>query len=467
MGKQKTNEQFILESILKHGNKYDYSKVFYTNKNNKVIITCKIHGDFEQCANSHLHGYGCQKCGGNFRYNKDGFIEKAKLIHGDMYDYSKVNYKNNQTKIIIICKEHGEFLQTPNGHLSGYGCYICGHCSVADKRRKNVDTFIKESIKKHGEFYDYSKVNYKNCKTKVIIICKEHGEFLQTPTHHLRGQGCLKCNGNHTLSENEFIEKANNLHNNFYDYSQVKFISNKTHVNIICKNHGLFKQLPYIHLKGHGCKKCGTEISEETKLKRQQLFIEKSNKIHNYIYDYSKVEYIGSDKKVEIICKNHGSFYKTPDNHTHINYPQGCPKCQTIKQYSKMSIDWLKFCEKYYNITIQHAENYGEYNIPNSKYKADGYCESINTIFEFHGSRWHGDPSIYDKNLQIFFGTSYGTLYENTIKKENFIKDSGYNLIVMWESKWKQINKCIKIIQKRYKEFRNLNSSKNDNKEGS
>ena len=119
-----------------------------------------------------------------------------------------------------------------------------------------------------------------------------------------------------------------------------------------------------------------------------------------------------------------------------------------------MSIIWLKFCEKYYNIIIQHAENSGEYNIPNSRYKADGYCKEINTIFEFHGSRWHGDPELYNKNSTIFFGTDYGTLYENTIKKENFIKDNGYNLIVMWESKWKKINRYIKIFQKQYQQFK-------------
>ena len=116
-----------------------------------------------------------------------------------------------------------------------------------------------------------------------------------------------------------------------------------------------------------------------------------------------------------------------------------------------MSINWLKFCEKYYNIIIIHAENSGEYDIPNSRYKADGYCKETNTIFEFHGSRWHGDPLLYNKNSTIFFGTNYGVLYENTIKKETFIKDNGYNLIVMWESKWKKINRCLKIFQKKYR----------------
>jgi G:T-mismatch repair DNA endonuclease (very short patch repair protein) len=119
-----------------------------------------------------------------------------------------------------------------------------------------------------------------------------------------------------------------------------------------------------------------------------------------------------------------------------------------------MSIIWLKFCEKYYNISIQHAENANEYSIPNSRYKADGYCKETNTIFEFHGSRWHGDPLLYNQKSKIFFGIDYGTLYENTKKKENFIKDNGYELIVMWESKWKKINKYIKVLQKKYRELK-------------
>jgi very-short-patch-repair endonuclease len=193
MGKQKTTEQFIKEAITKHGDKYDYSKVVYTKKDNKIIIICKKHGDFEQCANSHLLGYGCQKCGGNYRYDTNGFIEKSRLVHGDSYDYSLTNYKNNQTKVIIICKIHGSFDQKPNNHLQGNGCPNCKSDKIAIKRKKPIEQFIEEANEKHGNKYDYFKVIYKNAFTNITICCKEHGEFLQTPKHHLRGQGCPFC----------------------------------------------------------------------------------------------------------------------------------------------------------------------------------------------------------------------------------------------------------------------------------
>ena len=224
-------------------------------------------------------------------------------------------------------------------------------------------------------------------------------------------------------------------------------------IKICCKTHGVFLQAPSKHLDGQGCKECGRKRTTMAKQDSAQTFIQKAIAIYGDKYDYSKVNYISSNTDIIIICKEHGEFKKRPNNHIS-SLRQGCQKCQVVKQHSKMSIDWLKFCEKYYNISIQHAENYGEYNIPNSRYKADGYCKETNTIFEFHGSRWHGDPLLYNKQSTIFFGTDYGTLYENTIKKENFIKDNGYNLIVMWESKWKKINRYIKIFQKQYRRLK-------------
>lgn len=122
------------------------------------------------------------------------FIQKARTIYGDIYDYSKVNYINNCTKVIIICKEHGEFLQIPILHLFQGGCRLCGINQRATKRRKNIISFIDKSILIHNNKYDYSLIQYKNTNTKIKIICKKHGLFEQTPHSHLRGRGCPKCN---------------------------------------------------------------------------------------------------------------------------------------------------------------------------------------------------------------------------------------------------------------------------------
>ena len=120
------------------------------------------------------------------------FIEKARQIHNDKYDYSKVNYVNSRTKVCIICPEHGEFWQTPHNHLKGYGCAECGK-EKSHLPKITTEDFTAKSKEIHGNKYDYSKVCYKTSDTKVCIICPEHGEFWQTPSNHMNGSGCPKC----------------------------------------------------------------------------------------------------------------------------------------------------------------------------------------------------------------------------------------------------------------------------------
>lgn len=190
-------EEFISKAILKHGSKYDYSKVTYTNASTKIIIICPEHGEFEQTPHNHLKGYGCRNCGitssiNSRSFNTNNFINKSNKIHNYKYDYSKTEYYHNKQKVAIICKEHGEFKQTPNSHLSGQGCPICGISKQRDNMLLTIDEFIEKSGKIHNK-YNYSKVQYINNKSPVIIICPIHGEFEQKPYHHLRGQGCVKC----------------------------------------------------------------------------------------------------------------------------------------------------------------------------------------------------------------------------------------------------------------------------------
>ena len=193
-----TTAIFIKRANEIHNRFYDYSLVNYVNAKTKVIIKCPIHGEFLQRPDSHLDGKGCLQCLNreiNANFNKkttEQFIEEAKLIHGDKYNYSLVNYKNNRTKIIIICSIHGKFLQTPNAHLKGCGCQVCNK-SKQGRKPKTTDQFIKEATKVHNNKYNYALVKYKNSQTKIRIICFAHGEFLQTPNAHLSGRGCPNC----------------------------------------------------------------------------------------------------------------------------------------------------------------------------------------------------------------------------------------------------------------------------------
>lgn len=446
--KRDTIESFIEKSKFVHGDTYDYSKTIYVNSTTKVNIHCKKHGEFLQLPSVHKMGMGCQKCGNNYRPTTKEFIEQSIKIHGDTYEYGKIHYVNNTTPVVILCKKHGYFEQTPDCHLRGYGCMKCKNDNLKLIKRKSPSVFIQESIAIHSDTYDYSKVNYIDSDEKVVIVCKNHGEFEQSPRNHLRGSGCIKCSTNYTYTKEEFIEKANIVHGD-YDYSDIEFINNKTPIVIKCKVHGRFSQIPSIHLKGHGCSKCARKRITEAQL-TNNTFIEKANLIHGK-YDYSKVEYKGSNMKVSIICKEHGVFYKTPDNHIHKTNPQGCPNCQLIKQYSCSQVKWLNFMMKYYDLTIHHAENGGEYSIPTTKYKADGFCKETNTIYEFHGDFWHGNPDIYDTDqLNPISKKTFGALYQKTIEKEQHLKQLGYNVVVMWENKWNKIIRSIRLLQKLY-----------------
>ena len=197
--------------------------------------------------------------------SKEEFIEKAKLVHCDKYDYSKVEYINARTKVCIICPEHGEFWQTPHSHINKRGCPICWKLRKSKNMTLTNDEFIKKAKQTHGDKYDYSKSKYINTKTKVCIICPEHGEFWQIPNIHIRGSECPKCVNQYHQTTEEFIEKAKKIHGNKYDYSKVNYKSKQKSIIISCPIHGEFSQLPQNHLRGSGCPKCAVKknLSEQ------------------------------------------------------------------------------------------------------------------------------------------------------------------------------------------------------------
>lgn len=177
-----------------HGNKYDYSKVKYIRKDQKVKIVCPTHGEFWQRPNSHRRGHGCQKCFGNQRRTLEEVIERFRQIHGDKYDYSKVVYKHMNHEVILTCNEHGDFTQRPANHINREeGCPKCGIESRRLKRKKTLRQFIIDAREVHEDTYDYSKVEYVNTNIDVIIGCPEHGDFEQRPHVHIRGSSCPKC----------------------------------------------------------------------------------------------------------------------------------------------------------------------------------------------------------------------------------------------------------------------------------
>lgn len=185
-----TNEEFIKRARNRLGNRYDYSKVQYTNLDTKVEIVCPIHGSFWQIPKSHFKGKGCKQCAyENNTYTHKEFLEHSKKLHGDRYDYTKTSYTRQKQRVTITCRTHGDFLQRPYKHMMGSGCPKCSHIPIT----KSTQTFIDEARKVHGRRYDYSHTVYEQNKKNVTIICFKHGEFSQRPTSHLNGNGCPKC----------------------------------------------------------------------------------------------------------------------------------------------------------------------------------------------------------------------------------------------------------------------------------
>ena len=189
----------------------------------------------------------------------ENFINKAMVKHGNKYDYSCSSYINNKTKLTIKCRLHGKFLQTPNSHLAGKGCFKC-----KGKPKKTTTEFVRDAKKIHGATYDYSDLKYINVKSKVNIICSLHGEFKQRPDIHLAGHGCPKCAKkqrpiSNTKDTLHFIISATKKHNNKYDYSLVKYRNSKCRVNVICPNHGIFEIIPSSHLLGQQCGLCSNK----------------------------------------------------------------------------------------------------------------------------------------------------------------------------------------------------------------
>ena len=171
---------------------FDFGKAEYVNSYTPLICICPEHGEFKITPQSLNKGSGCPNCSKTHKNTTEEFIEKSKKVHGDKYDYSKVEYINAVKKVCIICPEHGEFWIKPNSHLSKQGCSKCGH-KKGKYKEKYASLFIKKARSVHGDRYDYSKVEYINNHTKVCIICPEHGEFWQVPSYHTSGNGCPKC----------------------------------------------------------------------------------------------------------------------------------------------------------------------------------------------------------------------------------------------------------------------------------
>ena len=356
------------------------------------------------------------------------FIEKAKVIHSN-YDYSKTIYENTLKNVEIICPIHGEFWQSPNAHLKGSGCPECGKLKSIKKRTKTTEQFIDEANTKHNNFYDYSDSKYVNSKTKVEIICPEHGKFKQTPNKHLNGQGCPKCRyiksaNSNTKTNNQFLIDARLIHGDKYDYSKVVYVNDVTKVKIRCPIHGEFEKTPNNHLNTllrQGCPICGeSQMRLDSRLGNDE-FTKRAVDVHGDKYDYSKIEYKTSKDKVCIICPEHGEFWQTPSNH--VFSKQRCPEC--FKEKSNVEREILEYIESIYDNKV--IEN--DRCVLNGK-EIDIYLPDDNIGFEVNGILWHSEQ--FGKDSKYHMG------------KTKLASSKGVKLIHIFEDEWIEKQEIVK-----------------------
>nr|DAK84574.1 MAG TPA: endonuclease-like protein [Caudoviricetes sp.] len=285
---------------------FDYRDIVYVNTSTPVVLW--YNGvKFTQRPKHHLAHRKPLCMSEKKKHTREELINKFNKVHNSKYTYGEFVYKNAKEKNIpVYChnkdkygNEHGIWYTNATNHLSGYGCPKCKSDKLSSTFSSNKEEFIKKAKLIHGDKYDYSKVNYVNARTKIAIICKEHGLFYQLPILHLKGHGCPLCKVENNKSNeveksklsllnrtDDFINQANIIHNGKYSYENIEYVNRKNLVNIVCPTHGSFKQLPHNHLQGKCCPLCAKLVSKS------------EDEIYNFLAERLTVEIIRHDRKI-------------------------------------------------------------------------------------------------------------------------------------------------------------------------
>ena len=402
--KRMTNEDFISKSKEVWKDKYDYSLVEYKNIKTKIKI---IYNDwiFLQKAEDHLLGKMCE-----LRWDTNRFIFESKKMHGDEYDYSKTVFKNMNTKVILL-KNGIEYLQNPSKHLMGR------KPERVRILRSNTD-FIDDARSIWGYKYDYSLVDYKGSHIEVLIKYDDV-IYRQKPVLHLLGYNCER---DIIKNQEDFLRKCYDKHGDKYDYSLVEYTGSQNKVKIIFEGK-IYEQKAGAHIHSSG-------LVEKVILKKTtKQFIKESNEIHNFRYDYSKVDYVNNQTKVIIICPIHGDFEQVSSSHLS---GAGCPHCMESKGERKIS----KFLDQK-NIEYVRQKKFDDCIGLRYKLPFDFYLPKYRVAIEFDGKQ-HFEPIEHFGGLE-----SYNRLKTNDKIKNDYCED---NFIELIRIRYDQIDRIYDIL---------------------
>lgn len=406
--KKLTREDYIKKCNEKHNYRYSYSLVVYENISTRIEIICNHHGIFKQIAKNHKDGQGCPKCAGR-GLSRNEYIKECNRSE---YDYL---YIGNSQGYIIIRNRNNDLIyrQSYKHHLSGK--------TPTQIEKKSL---FKKLSKLHNNKYSYhSDKDYLYNTDRIILIDKEsNDEFRYRVDRHLSGMEPNK------VTLNRFIIKSNNIHNNKYDYSKVRFDNIKDKVKIICPKHGQFKQCISNHMNlGNGCPECAHNTKWNTNKLAEEL-----NKIHFNKYDYSLLEYNGIMKKIKILCIEHGEFIQTASKHLS---GQGCPQCS----YTSKGEEYIK--EYLENNNIKYIQQQGFDDCKHiNKLNFDFYLPEMNLCIEFDGIQ-HFKPVDFFGGKEEFIQTKLRDKSKNEWCNENNVE--------LVRIKYNEITKISNILDKK------------------
>lgn len=334
----KTTDEWIIDAKSIHGDTYDYSKVQYTNATSKVIIGCKIHGDFEQIAREHLNGANCPNCVGGVKKPYQHYLNKFITVHGDRYEYDASTFVNSHTPMRIKCPTHGWFQQRPSAHINGSGCPTC-----APNAPKSDQYYIDQFRHMHGNLYEYGDRDGKEWN----IQCSKHGWFTQTITAHINGSRCPACVDEHRRLDIEVMkERIKDVHGDLYEYDWSTFIGTLHPMKVVCKDHGEF----YPRMNGHinNATRCPT-CAGKNSLSEQQIYELVENLVPGWrrsdrliVVPY-ELDLIHDERKIAIEYNGlrwHSEVIGSKSRRYHLNKLEQCEK-QGFRLITIFEDEWI------------------------------------------------------------------------------------------------------------------------------
>ena len=394
----------------------------YIDKDTLIEIYCKVpdHGFFKQRYYDHMTGHGCPRCNGLYKTTQI-IKNEFKEVHDSIYGYEEVVYVDSQTPVKIFCNIHGYFLQTPTNHLQGYGCQKCGGNYKKDTEYAiNECIEVHGYIYINGSYktkYLYDRFIYTKAHKMVEIGCRIHGYFIQAAYSHKSGRGCNQCKlDNACTSLDNFIQLCCEVHEDFYNYDRVcnTYRTGLSKIEIKCPEHGYFIQEARIHLNGHGCRKCADKFRTQ-----EEIIVEFQNKYGFTKFNYSMVDYVKWTTEILIGCtiEGHGFFFKTPSRHL---AGSGCPKCCIhINQTESIEIlerlTGLNFIIDRSTPFLKNSENTGSL-------RYDCYNEYLKLALEYNGKQHYEYIPHFHRNGEIdFINQQKKDKLKRKLSKENNI----------------------------------------------